>query len=1046
MKKIFTYIGCVATLMAGVFAAPSCVVEQPHPDPKRMPTAEIPFIARMPAVAAVETRSELGTVPENTIAEIHVLVFETGGGELVYKGKGKNLSVVGGSANNNTVTFRATLPVGTQYDVMVLANAGNDLSDISVGASPVVTKTDILALVRTLAAGTKWAPDTTPIPMWDGQVMILTASSAPVFNLTRMLARVNVEYTPGEGSSVFRLTDVRFYNYNTAGSIVPDAANNMSGEGPQRRATLPTLPPDPGTQTGEYLEYAVSDYRTCKNLIYPFEAANRGTYTDGNSWIDNPCLVVGGKYDSDGDGNFDDEPTTWYRIDFIRKTTAPDGSVADTWLSLLRNFSYNVTIASVGGAGYGDPATALRSAPFNIEAQVLPWNDAEINNVVFDGRYMLGVNRNPFELSYALHGAADTDNILKITADHPDGWTATVWGDEECTLPVPDDAATGNAWLSVDNSGGPGDATPAQVHLLVPVNDTGADRTAWVLIESGRLRFVVRVVQLKRPGTISVTPAEWMVSATIHAGHAYPVAVTSENPDGTEDTVTPWRLDVRNASWCRLAEDPATAFGDAYDHFESTGTKTLYLIMVNNTVIDPRATVLMLGGLPAVNVVQKGRMRDVGMGGDNVPTGSDAKYYTYVGAFWRASQTGERIIRIKVGADPANLGRWAASVEWMDPCWGPNDGVVLAATTLPELQVANPNIYTNNPGDAEDYQLTGITATSITGTVGDGTEEEKYITFRVGLKSQYTPTTDFPARYAVIHLSFGGSKSQRIFLRQGEGADYLMLPQDVVHSGNLGGRARNAAKQFSPYNLTAATLNAKAPSPNPAESAFTDYPTKAGALFQWASYYNSQQRVAWDPYSSFPQSITWFVDGTTTGFWNSTTESLNETCPPGYRRPNDGPTTVNWPNTDISTSEIRQSLWYEPRTGSFGYSRTNSFWGYYADGYFDRRPIEKMQNTDNLETSVSKGTRDVAYVGHLFFNPFFDSNRHNASIFFPASGFRDVYDGRLRYQGREGRYWTSSTQDNSMPFSWSYSFNSDGGASNVNASRSYGYSIRCVKI
>lgn len=66
-------------------------------------------MARIPEAKVVATRGETGTEDENKIDDIYVLVFKTSG-ELVYKGKGKELEFSG--TDKNSVKFKATLPVG----------------------------------------------------------------------------------------------------------------------------------------------------------------------------------------------------------------------------------------------------------------------------------------------------------------------------------------------------------------------------------------------------------------------------------------------------------------------------------------------------------------------------------------------------------------------------------------------------------------------------------------------------------------------------------------------------------------------------------------------------------------------------------------------------------------------------------------------------------------------------------------------------------------------------------------------------------------------
>jgi hypothetical protein len=100
--------------------------------------------------------------------------------------------------------------------------------------------------------------------------------------------------------------------------------------------------------------------------------------------------VVEGIYDENGDGKFDafDGGATYYRLDFVRGD--------NTWLGVVRNHSYNFTRSSVGGKGYGTREEALRSAPINITANVVDWDDSnEITGGKWAGEqyiYYTGVN------------------------------------------------------------------------------------------------------------------------------------------------------------------------------------------------------------------------------------------------------------------------------------------------------------------------------------------------------------------------------------------------------------------------------------------------------------------------------------------------------------------------------------------------------------------------------------------------------------------------------------------------------------------------------
>ncbi len=78
-------------------------------------------------------------------------------------------------------------------------------------------------------------------------------------------------------------------------------------------------------------------------------------------------------------------------------------------------------------------------------------------------------------------------------------------------------------------------------------------------------------------------------------------------------------------------------------------------------------------------------------------------------------------------------------------------------------------------------------------------------------------------------------------------------------------------------------------------------------------------------------------------------------------------------------------------------------WGFYADGFFDRRahnnpyvgPGVNGYDVREGNTAVAWGTKDIAYIGTLFFNPSTNSPRRNASIFVPGAGYKYSFDGEL---------------------------------------------------
>jgi len=258
--------------------------------------------------------------------------------------------------------------------------------------------------------------------------------------------------------------------------------------------------------------------------------------------------------------------------------------------------------------------------------------------------------------------------------------------------------------------------------------------------------------------------------------------------------------------------------------------------------------------------------------------------------------------------------------------------------------------------------------TWVRGTAGSANPS---VYFRIGLKSTWGGSAP---RYGLVLLQYkNNTLNQRIWIRQGDSDDYAP--------------GQSSGTQWSPYNLGNANN-------------FMSYPTQAGYYYQWI---NAMPFNPIDPPDIEPAG------------WNSSltgTYSLGGVSPTGYTLPV-GTDMDNMLNTSIVE-------------------------GYYADGFFDRRQIvssityiglDSKHGNSNLappydKTAVSFNPANysdpqntsVAYMGILFFSP-----TNNASIFFPASGYRwggpgpggpgspvnsDL--GELWFAGREGGYWAQT--------------------------------------
>ncbi len=426
---------------------------------------------------------------------------------------------------------------------------------------------------------------------------------------------------------------------------------------------------------------------------------------------------------------------------------------------------------------------------------------------------------------------------------------------------------------------------------------------------------------------------------------------------------------------------------------------------------------------------------------------------TYVGAFWKVAQTGERVIKIDVGSNGDMTGDWSAYVYWTSGDWAADD-ISLAAGGS-----SDGTIYNTATGDPENFRVPG-NATFISGTVAPGGS----ILFRIGLNSKWSDQDGYnsdtkPARYAIIALSYANNTaSYKIFLRQGHEPDFLFRTQDNNSADNIttewGGTAANPrplVKKISPYNLTVEEYRTGSSSANyivvTGKGTFTDYPTQTGAFFMWAT--NTTPR-AFHPTYPGPTLTGWNYSAQTTAYWNAL-KATQEKCPTGYRRLTQGNITNS---AAVSTTAIinpanqewGQSVYLDPPTiFTLQHTTNNIIYGYYADGFFDRRPIVTSV-TGIANSTVSPNALNVAYAGYLYFNPY-----NSGSLFIAATGYRaDASnvdnDSTLAGCGNAIRYWsaTTSTTTTANAVFLGHSGRLNSVSQQDGARTKYGMPIRCV--
>lgn len=425
----------------------------------------------------------------------------------------------------------------------------------------------------------------------------------------------------------------------------------------------------------------------------------------------------------------------------------------------------------------------------------------------------------------------------------------------------------------------------------------------------------------------------------------------------------------------------------------------------------------------------------------------------YTGVFFRNNEVGERVIS----------GQHSSELLWEARVTSGSDFITLSTT--PSF---DPGIGTNNPGDPELFPVTGNQYKNEDGTSVKG---KGRIYFRVGTKGT---NTGMP-RYGTIAIDSQQDgwwiRNMIVYVRQGEEADYIWRPGDAIPDGPISGESRSAARKFSPYNLTAPALkngsNATHQQVGINGAVFVDYPSQTGAYFQWgflkeSPAFEDSVRLAFHPTATVNLNTWPLRNFATSPTWNPPTgyayKTECEVCPNGYYRPSDGYTdqkAFNGPypsiegspdppgdySQQIVHSTFRVSLLQVPQAGNgtstYPPSRElpGTLLGYYADGFFDRRPI------DISLKAVSTNNANIAFIGVLYYNL-----STNASMFLPSSGRRNNNTAKLEYRSDAGYFWSSST----APWYPTIKFGVWGFESSyykmqtVASLGSFGFSIRCV--
>ncbi len=517
MKTKLLSILCAAVMAV---AMGSCVAEKNDGPCNRTGSLSgdmLTITLRIPGLnTTVPAGRAMNQAQENDVKSIDLLAFGEDG-KFAYTFRSTDLTP--GSATNERICKVEVneSQSGEKYTLVFLANMPAGYIESLADGFDGKTKQEVFAQItfsgsdyyHTAGADAgKWisaSGSAKPFPMWGEHAAVKVAAATRLSGIVmvRSVARIDVglnfktkdesetpidytdpaiDYTSNyaaEGLSNFEIVSVQVRNVRTSGYAAP-LGTNFADEKPSVAGLLAA------DKKGmiEYKNEIVGGKQLIRE-IYIAESDIRNTADPK----DMTCLLIEGKYNG-GD-------PTWYRVDFYDRDA--QGEARSNRLDILRNYRYIVNITGVNGDGYGDADDALNSDPYNLESNVIYWNDERIDPVQIDGQNYVMVSPRDFNFGFNAVTAANTNNKLTVQTNYSGGWSIDT-GSITYT--------GGTGWLSFSSASGAGNGTKQSVSLIMPLNVSGAERTATFNVVAGRMRVPVTVKQtsgiLAPPGVLGV--------------------------------------------------------------------------------------------------------------------------------------------------------------------------------------------------------------------------------------------------------------------------------------------------------------------------------------------------------------------------------------------------------------------------------------------------------------------------------------------------------------------------------------------------------------
>lgn len=470
--------------------------------------SEVTLKLQVPGAATGNTRA-ITADAEKKVDDLYILAFkvdpDTRNETFEYYVAAKRLT---GADGNGQSTWTASLKVKEYKQTFVMvANAQNTNSKVNEqignlvkeGNSKVgLEKMEVLeGLAETLSpneiengfdaanhALTMYG-QTEPVKIGLDKTTTLTVA------LHRIVARVQVRFDGNAAvAAKFSAQEVYLYNFNNRARVIPAFLQETTDTDYEQTATIPDgaeLYPKTQDGTETVPTYTVTN-NAVENTIYMFEAAQPQAMTDAEKHLKRPCLIVKGVYEG---------KSCYYRVDFAKHPAKGDV----TYMDIVRNHSYNITVTNVSGRGSDTAHEALKSKAANITASVIEWNDNTVGNIEFEGDRVLGIATKEYELMKAggvrlqqVRATANLEWTAKLYDVNADGTANTNSQPDWINFTDKDGTAQGGG-KSVMRQG-----TNAlqDVYFKVDINNALPERKAIMRFTAGTLSVDALVVQNRK--------------------------------------------------------------------------------------------------------------------------------------------------------------------------------------------------------------------------------------------------------------------------------------------------------------------------------------------------------------------------------------------------------------------------------------------------------------------------------------------------------------------------------------------------------------------